>query len=83
MVVYFVELEDNVTQTTVFNSVSNMKEVEFEGIVNKYRNSNNRRVAIFNVGMGAPQLKFKRKYPESSPAFPDDLPKEIVDFYKH
>lgn len=81
MVVYFVEVGDSQSQTSLNNAVDNIAGVEFQGILNNYKNSNNKRVAIFVVSMGAPQLKFKRKFVESTQQCPPDLPPDVYKFF--
>lgn len=81
MVVYFVEIDDTQSQTSLNSSVDNMSGIEFQGILNKYRNQNGKRVAIFVVSMGTPQLKFKRKYVDSTQKCPIDLPPDVHKFF--
>jgi len=81
MVIYFVEVDDENTLTKLNHSVAGIERVEFQGIINFYRNKNGRRVACFYVCMGKPQLKFKMKYPTSTQRFPDDLPSQVHKFF--
>lgn len=81
MVIYFVEVDDDKTLTSLNNSVSGIDKVEFQGVLNGYRNQNGKQVALFFVSMGKPQLKFKMKYPTSSQRFPPDLPEEVSAFF--
>lgn len=81
MVIYFVEVDDNQTQRSLNNSVLNMDGVEFQGILNNYKNENDKRVAIFVVSFGVPQFKFKRKYANSTQRCPANVPPEVFKFF--
>ena len=81
MVIYFVEINDTDTLTDLNNSVRGIDQVEFQGVLNDYRNENDKQVALFHVSMGAPQLKFKKKYTNSSQRFPPNLPPEVNSFF--
>lgn len=81
MVIYFVEIDDDKTLTSLNNSVGGIDKVEFQGVLNNYRNKNGKQVALFHVSMGKPQLKFKLKYPTSSQRFPPDLPNQVYKFF--
>ena len=81
MVIYFVEVDDDTTLTSLNNSVAGIDKVEFQGILNDYRSNSGRQVALFFVSMGNPQLKFKRKYPTSSQRYPSNLPQKVTKFF--
>lgn len=81
MVIYFVEINDSDNLTKLNNSVSGIDDVEFQGVLNNYRNDNGKKVALFYVGTGKPQLKFKMKYPSSTSTCPRGVSNDVHNFF--
>lgn len=80
--VYFVDVDDNKTQTELHQSVQSMPGVEFQGVLNNYRNTaSGKRVAIFVLGSVMPLLKFKKKFPYSTAGVPPNLPAGVNNFF--
>lgn len=80
--VYFVDIDDSHTQTELYHSVHGMDGVEFQGILNNYRNADSgKRVAVFILNSVVPILRFKKKYPYSTSGAPANLPEDVNKFF--
>lgn len=80
--VYYVDVDDDMTQTDLQQSVHGIPGAEFQGILNNFRNqSSGKRVAVFVLGSVVPLLKFKKKFPCSTTGAPDNVPAAVNRFF--
>ena len=80
--VYYVSIDDNITQKELYQSMVGVHDIEFQGVVNKYRDpASNKRIAIFILNSVVPMIKFKKKYPYSTTSVPSGFPVDVVALY--
>lgn len=80
MVLYYVEIDDSVTGTKLYNKVQKKQNMFYEGILNDYKTSRNKRLALFIVEDDS-ILEFKVMFPISTTLMPDGVPDEVSEFY--
>lgn len=80
MVLYFTEIDDDITSTMLHNKVSKVDNVEYQGILNDYRTERNNRLALFVVDDDV-ILKFKLMFPISTMVKPKGVSDEVSKYY--
>lgn len=80
MVLYFVEIKDNVTSTKLHMKVHDKAEIQYQGILGNYRTERDNRVALFVVDQEN-MLNFKILFPESSIVIPKGIPEEVYNYF--
>ena len=80
MVLYFVEIDEFVTGTKLYQKTFDRHAIVYQGILNNYRTSENKKLALFMVDEDK-IIPFKMMFPISYMDAPEDISPKIVEFY--
>lgn len=80
MVLYFVEIDEFVTGTKLYQKTFDKRNMVYQGILNNYRTPRNNRLALFVVD-DREILPFKVMFPISTTVAPEGISPKIVEFY--